>query len=352
MGDTKQSTRQSFFLEAVPPFRLDLTVWTLRRRPENAMDRWDDQTYRRVLRLTGVPTEVAVRQVGPADHPRLRVTIPGQPLNRSTQQAATIALEQLLGLNVDLTDFYRLASQDVILGALVRRFRGMKPPRFDTVFECLINAVACQQVSLTVGILLLNRLAESLGPSAKNNPLAHTLPTCEDLAAADPKSIQALGFSRRKAEYIVELARTTGAAKFDPHRLAALSNDEVAAQLTALRGIGRWSAEYALLRGLGRLDVFPADDVGAGNNLRRWLGLSKSLDYLGVRRKLARWSPYAGLVYFHLLLDGIANAGHVAESPPARSVRGQKRSVVAKYASAKNAQVIKGPKKPDVGRKT
>lgn len=88
----------------------------------------------------------------------------------------------------------------------------------------------------------------------------------------------------------------------------ALDNHAAVERLLELRGIGRWSAEYALLRGLGRLDVYPGDDVGARNNLRRWLGLCKPLDYEGVRRITNRWQPYAGLVYFHMLLDRLAAA--------------------------------------------
>jgi len=80
-------------------------------------------------------------------------------------------------------------------------------------------------------------------------------------------------------------------------------------QLMAFRGVGRWSAEYVMLRGLGRLHVFPGDDVGAQKSLARWLGRSAPLDYGGVRKAVAPWQPDAGLVYFHLLLDGLSNAG-------------------------------------------
>jgi DNA-3-methyladenine glycosylase II len=79
--------------------------------------------------------------------------------------------------------------------------------------------------------------------------------------------------------------------------------------LLALRGVGRWSAEYVMLRGLGRLHVFPGDDVGAQKRLARWLGRPGPLDYAGVRKAVAPWQPYAGLVYFHLLLDGLSRAG-------------------------------------------
>jgi DNA-3-methyladenine glycosylase II len=79
--------------------------------------------------------------------------------------------------------------------------------------------------------------------------------------------------------------------------------------LLELRGVGRWTAEYVLLRGLGRLHVIPGDDVAAQKRLARWLGRSRPMDYAGVQRAVRRWSPYAGLVYLHLLLEGLSQAG-------------------------------------------
>ena len=75
--------------------------------------------------------------------------------------------------------------------------------------------------------------------------------------------------------------------------------------------MGRWSAEYTLLRGLGHIHVFPGDDVGARNNLQRWIGLQCSLDYDETKRVVRTWYPYAGLVYMHLLLQGLADRGLV-----------------------------------------
>jgi DNA-3-methyladenine glycosylase II len=92
-------------------------------------------------------------------------------------------------------------------------------------------------------------------------------------------------------------------------QLVAVVDPAASQALQRRRGIGRWSAEYALLRGLGRLAVFPADDVGARNSLRRFLGCESGMDYEDVRRAVSPWAPYAGLVYFHLLLDHLERAG-------------------------------------------
>jgi DNA-3-methyladenine glycosylase II len=220
----------------------------------------------------------------------------GAPVDRSRAQAEiTATLARLLGFDVDLDEFYRRTRHDPHLGPLAHRYRGLKPPRFPTMFECLANAIACQQLTLTVGIVLLNRLAESFGPigTTPSGADVHAFPDAADLISGTPAGLRKLGLSTRKAEYLLELARGVADGSVD---LAALSNfgdDTVSASLQELRGIGRWSAEYALLRGLGRLGVFPSDDVGARHNLARRLGLDRPLDYEGVRgpRRGGRHTP-------------------------------------------------------------
>ncbi len=314
-------SQSTFFLEPVPPFRLDLTVWTLRRRPDNAVDRWDGKTYRRVLLLPVGPVEVAVTQVASPETPRLQIAVTGQPIRAAVQADVTTNLERLLGLRIDLTEFYQLAAPDRRLGPLAQRFRGMKPPRFATVFEGVINAIACQQVTLTLGIRLLNRLAVACGTVfGEGDEAGHAFPRPMDIAGLCPAGLRQFGFSRQKGLAMIELAKSAAEGRLDLEGLAALPDAEVIDRLCELRGVGRWTAEYILLRGLGRLHVFPGDDVGARNNLQRWLRLRKTLDYEGVRRILAGWGGYAGLVYFHLLLDRLAESENLSVTRPCGSL--------------------------------
>jgi DNA-3-methyladenine glycosylase II len=297
--------RLSFQVKPVPPFRLDLTVRALRRRATNAIDRWDGTTYRRVLMGDDCLLGIEVVQVAPPERPMLRVTVSGASLAPGARSVVMSALARLLGLGRCLDDFYHAAAGDPRLGDLARSFRGLKPPRFPTLFETLVNAFACQQVTLDLGILLLNRLAADCargldGPGGR----AYAFPSPDDLAAREPDQLRALGFSRQKARAIIELARAVAGRRLDLDALEGLDDATAVERLRALRGVGRWTAEYALLRGMGRLHVFPGDDVGARNNLQRWLGLLEPLDYEGVQRALAQWAPYQGLVYLHLLLRG------------------------------------------------
>lgn len=299
-----------FTLVPVPPFRLDLTVWALRRRPANEVDRWDGETYRRALSVADATVEVAVREAGKPTEPELVVSVATDTRAGDPQEEVAERMTRMLGLDVDLSDFYRRAEGDGVLGPLVRRWRGLKPPRFPTVFECLVNAVACQQLTLTVGIVLLNRLARAIGPVAPGGSRAFPRPP--DLADADPGLLRSLGFSRAKVTYLRELGDRARRGRIAVDALESQDVGPSRAALEHLHGIGRWSAEYTLLRGLGRLDVFPADDVGARNNLHRLVGLELDADYERVRQAVARWAPYSGLVYFHLLLDRLEEAGSLS----------------------------------------
>ena len=310
-------SRDAFFLEPSLPFRLDLTVWTLRRRPHNVVDRWDGRTYRRVLPLSSGLVEVAVTQVGPAEIPRLQVSVEGQPLRSSVRSEVISALERLLGLRIDLIGFYRLAVLEKELGELARRFHGMKPPRYATVFESVVVGIASQQVSRTVSILVLNRLTETFGAAFHDGDrVAHAFPRPQDLADLRSEELRPLGFSRQKERAIAELVRSVLKGSLDLEALAQLRDEDAIERLCSLRGVGRWTAEYVLLRGLGRTHIFPGDDVGARNNLKRWLSLEQPLDYEAVRRTLEHWYPYAGLIYFHMLLDRLSEAGVMEASQP------------------------------------
>ena len=246
--------------------------------------------------------------------PRLSVLLGGRPMDQPAERLVRRELNRLLGLNVDLAAFAAMAAPDPLLGPLAARMRGLRPPRFSTVFEALVNGVACQQLSLDVGIHLLNRLTAERGRPVPEDPDGmREFPGAEALASAEPDDLKRLGFSYAKARTIVEAAQAIAAGDLDLEGLEQLEDAAAIERLTSMRGIGRWTAEYVLLRGLGRLNVFPGDDVGAHNKLRRLFDIDTKLDYATVKRLVGRWFPYAGVVYFHLLLDSLSESGLVDE---------------------------------------
>ena len=288
---------ENFTLSVIPPFRLDFTVWALRRRQKNLMDRWDGNQFQRVLVMNDIAVQVIVEQKKDA---KLSVTVKSEEEVLHIQDVVKEILIKILGTDKNLQGFYQLAKKDRHLKSLMERFTGVKPPRFPTIFEALINAIACQQITLDLGILLLNRLSENYGKEFADQ---YAFPKPEDLAGVSEKELKSLGFSYQKARAIIELSKALVYKELSFEDVEILQNDEVVSLLMAIRGIGRWSAEYVLLRGLGRIDTFPGDDVGAQKNLMLLLNLSNRPTYDEIRKLTSPWKPYAGFVYFHLLLD-------------------------------------------------
>jgi DNA-3-methyladenine glycosylase II len=271
----------------------------LRRTEKNYIDHWDGQTYRRALVFDGRPVEIEVTQEGSLNAPVVAISIRNEEADPETIKNI---IAMMLGLSVDLSGFYETARKDELLAELTSPFIGMRPTRFASLFEALLNAVACQQVSLPSGLQVLNRLSQTFG---KQIGQLHTFPTADALALVEPADIKKVGFSLRKAVTISTIARSIVSGDLELERLNDLSDEQVVSSLTSLPGIGRWSAEYVLLRGMGRLDSFPGDDVGGAAKLKKWLSLKTPPTYAQVQELLVRWHPYQGVIYFHLLLQNL-----------------------------------------------
>jgi DNA-3-methyladenine glycosylase II len=165
-------------------------------------------------------------------------------------------VRRFLGGEFDLDGFARFAATaDPVLADLVRRLRGLRPPLAPDPFEALVGSITAQQVSLRAAFAIRARLVRAFG---RPHGRAWAFPTRERLADAAPGELRALGFSTRKAEYVVALAR----ASLDLGKLAALPDGDVKRELTALPGLGEWSADWFLARHLARPDAWPAGDLG------------------------------------------------------------------------------------------
>lgn len=307
------------------PFRLDLTVQALRRQAHNVVDRWDGESWRRVLAVGDAGVEMQVTQRGPADAPLLELSLHGPTeALAAARELAPAAATRLLGLDFDLAGFQPVATADPRFEPLAARYRGLRPQRFPDLFEGLANALACQQLSLNVGIELLGRLCRRYGRRLDGDPadgtLGHAFPRARDLRDADPQDLRRDGWSLRRAGCLLDIAALLADGSW-ASRLEGADDAQALEALRGLRGVGRWSAQYALLRGLGRHDCFPMDDAGARKYLALWLGLDRAADPATTQALAAAWQPYSGLLYFHLLLWRLERTGAICLTPASRAVR-------------------------------
>ena len=202
----------------------------------------------------------------------------------------------LLGGPFDLAAFSAWAgTADPVVRRLAVGLAGFRPPLAPDPFESLVGSITAQQVSLFAAFAIRNRLIEHFGERAGR---AYVFPTRERIAQAREEEIVAVGFSRRKAEYVVALARSD----LDLDALASLPDEEVKARLTAQRGLGEWTADWYLARHLARPRAWPAGDLGLRKAVAAFYG------EVDVRTTGARFDPFQNLTA-HYLLTGLRVVG-------------------------------------------
>jgi DNA-3-methyladenine glycosylase II len=198
-------------------------------------------------------------------------------------------VRKLLGLELDLDSFRSFAQREPVLAEAVRLLPGFRPPLAPDPFEALISSITAQQVSLHSAFAVRSRFIDRFGVAAEH---AVAFPTRKRVAAATENALTALGFSRRKAEYVLGLARSD----LDFDELALLPDDEVKARITSVRGLGEWSADWFLARHLARPEAWPAGDLG----LRKAV-LAFYPDVTDVRAAGDRFAPFQNLSAHYLL---------------------------------------------------
>jgi 3-methyladenine DNA glycosylase/8-oxoguanine DNA glycosylase len=212
--------------------------------------------------------------------------VDAEPLDAETEPV----VRALVGLAFDLAPFYAWAAGDEVLGEIVPPLVGFRPPLIPDPFEMLVGAITAQQVSLRSATAIRNRLIERFGVHVG---AAWSFPSRERIASAKEDELFAVGLTRRKSEYVVGLARS----ELDFAALSTLSDDEVKAELTALRGLGEWTADWFLARHLARPHAWPWGDLALRKAVE---SLYRGLD---VRDARARFHPFENLTAHYLLLS-------------------------------------------------
>jgi DNA-3-methyladenine glycosylase II len=269
-----------------------------RRSGDDMIDRWDGDTLVRSVRTEdGTAAAYACIPEGTVEKPAFRVTVENalhrkeaEPAVRSTFVAAP-------------PEFAELLHSDPVIARLDGLYPGLRQARQFDLLAALVRCVSAQQVNLRWATTTRKRLAEAFGERHHVGGHEVYALSAERLAAADPAEIRSLQFTTRKAEYIVGVAEGVASGRLDLANLAELPDEEIVRRLTSLRGIGLWTAEWILVRTLGRPRVV-AGDLG----VRKAVGLAYLDGSLPPEREVrlttSHWGPSAGVAQA-LLLHGL-----------------------------------------------
>jgi DNA-3-methyladenine glycosylase II len=193
-------------------------------------------------------------------------------------------------LDDDLRRCYRVFAQDPVMRPLLALSRGLRMIRTPDLYEALMIAIVNQQVSVAAGESIRRKLNAALGDRLTVDGLAYVgAPVPQRVLAAGAAALRGLGLSRQKARYTLEIAERARTGALDPARFNALDDEAAIAKLMEIPGVGRWTAEIVLMRGLGRADVFPAGDLGLIIAVQRLLGRKDRPTEDELRAMAGRW---------------------------------------------------------------
>lgn len=299
-------------VKPLAPFDFELTAgYHTYFQGRYGTDSIEGGVFRRLLDLDGKLVLASVRSVGSVEDPELTVELRGDRLTSEDAAAAAWRVGWLLGANQDLSGFYEHCGDQQGMADIIRRFHGLHLPHTPTVFEALVLAVLGQQISANVARVIRTLLIETYGPNRTfDGETYYSFPRPHTLAALSVEQLQALKLSRRKAEYVQGIAKT--ALEFSPVGLESLremADDEVVAKIVELRGVGHWTAQWLLVRALGRPDALPLGDLALRRVVSRVFFKGEDLNDAQLEEFAARWSPwraYATVYLFTALRDGIA----------------------------------------------
>ena len=290
-----------FTLTPTPPYSFDLTVHRFVRFKDEIVDRVEPKRYQRLFAVDGRLVLATVTDAGTTTKPLLQIELYGDRKADLTQPEIATQLRHILCTDLDLKPFYRLVKNDELLGSISPRFRGLKLPASPTVFESLVMAVLSQQVNLTFAYSIKKELVETFGENQQvNGDMYHAFPTPARFAEQKEEDLLRFRLSRAKAGTLVRLGQAFASGAITDQELTSLSDDEVVARLTQIKGVGRWSADIALLRGLARIDAFPGGDLGVVKYVAQGLlGKAEKATEAEMREFAERWRPYRGLALIY-----------------------------------------------------
>ncbi len=295
--------RVSSSFEVVPrrPFSLARTAARLARFPE-LVDQFHQGKYRRLLFVKRAPVLMSVTQEGPPSRALLRVTLAGDTARSSeAKRDANNVLDKVLGALTDVRPFYRSFGKDPLLGPLIRKHSGLRVAGRVSVWETLIQIVLSQQINLAFAHGILSELVESYGRRKRfDGQLYYVPPTPRRVSKLSETQLRGHRLSGSKARTLIGLAKAFEAGDISEAMFETMDDEGAVEFLTSFKGVGRWTAEFTLLRGLSRWDVFPAGDLGVIKYLpQQLLGRESAASEDEMRDFASRWRPFRGLALIY-----------------------------------------------------
>lgn len=272
-------------LNVVGPYNFHQALKRLKIDPLLAIN-LEEETILTPIWVKGYPIVVDLQQTGTLEKPCFHIKTKEElPVSKDDviQQ-----LSHLFHWNIPLkevADFF----QNNELGPLFERFRGTPFVCDFQLYGCLMKVIIHQQLNMTFAYTLSERFVKTFGFEQEG---AWFYPTPETVSKLEVSQLRDLQFSQRKAEYVIDTSKLLVEGQLNLDDVAQMSDEEVIKTLVKIRGIGPWTAECFLMFGLGRMDLFPIQDIGIQNGMKKYYNWESKPTHETMLEKSANWEPY------------------------------------------------------------
>ncbi len=288
----------------VPPYDFDLSARIFRDGDEQ-IRKYENGRYWQVIRAGDKLVLVTLKSSGSVDFPRLSVELKS---NEEISATDRMKVEEVIGsslnLALDLEAFYRDIKNDRIMSTIVEKLKGLRSPRTPTVFEALVSSIIEQQISLSVAHSMERKVVKAFGDALTvNGKVYYAFPIPERLASVAIEQLRQCGLSSKKAEYIIGVSKSIADGKLDLEGLGKREDTRaVIDELLKIRGIGIWTAEMTVLRGMHRVEEMPADDIGLRKCIAHYYSNDRRISADEACRIARKWGKWKGLAAFYLII--------------------------------------------------
>ncbi len=294
---------QTFTLRPLAPFSLELSAQIFTGL-DSQVRSYADGFYSQVLNVDGILVLAKIAQKGTIQKPELTIELTSnQPITSKTKTCTQKTIEYVFNLNLDLKEFYRHTENDPAMHKITQALCGFKYPTTPTAFESLVDSIVEQQISIKIARTIEERLAQKFGDKLElDGECFYAFPSTQNIDAASINDIKSCGLSQRKAEYIYGAAHGIVKGELDLEDMKTNPyTDKIITELDAIKGIGVWTAELTLFRGMQRLEVLPADDFGIRRVISNYYCSGRAIKAPEAREIGKAWGKWQGLAAFYLL---------------------------------------------------
>ena len=290
-------------ISARPPFDFDATARLFRFTESEIVDNFDAGVYSRALHFGDKLLLLTITSDGTRARPALTLSLsPSRLATREILTDAERTVRRMFSLDHDLRLWRARLADDPLMSKLEAEHRGLHLPRWATLFEALVNSILLQQIATTVAWTFRRRVVERFGESLEvRGRKFYAFPRASAVASASAEDLRALGLTGAKAQSIVEVARAVESGALDGDALAREDNESIVARLSALRGVGRWTAEWVLMLHFGRTDIFAAADLFLRGAVVKYYNGGVPMSEREIRafaqERWGEWQTYAALYF-------------------------------------------------------